>query len=101
MTLLDGKKLSEEIQQELTQKVSLLKSEGGKIPRLAAVLVGNDGASETYVASKVKACERIGFGSTLIRKDVSVSQDELMKTVKELNDDENISGILVQLPLPK
>jgi len=101
MTLLDGKKLSEEIQRELAKKISILKSEGKKIPHLAAVLVGNDGASETYVASKVKACERIGFGSSLIRRDDSVTQDELVKIVKQLNDDESISGILVQLPLPK
>ncbi|MBS1659319.1 MAG: bifunctional methylenetetrahydrofolate dehydrogenase/methenyltetrahydrofolate cyclohydrolase FolD [Bacteroidetes bacterium] len=101
MVLLDGKKLSEEIQAELAQKVSHLKSEGKKIPHLAAVLVGNDGASETYVASKVKACERIGFGSTLIRKESSVTHAELMTVVQQLNSDENITGILVQLPLPK
>ncbi|MBX7139866.1 MAG: bifunctional methylenetetrahydrofolate dehydrogenase/methenyltetrahydrofolate cyclohydrolase FolD [Chitinophagales bacterium] len=100
MVLLDGKKLSEEIQAELAQKVSHLKSEGKKIPHLAAVLVGNDGASETYVASKVKVCERIGMGSSLIRKDSSVSQDELLQTVQQLNEDENVTGILVQLPLP-
>lgn len=101
MQLLDGKKLSLEIQEELIQKISVLKNEGKKIPHLAAVLVGNDGASETYVASKVKACEKIGLGSTLIRRDVSVSEEELLSIVSQLNNDENISGILVQLPLPK
>ena len=101
MQLLDGKKLSLEIQEELAQKVSFLKKDGKKIPHLAAVLVGNDGASETYVASKVKACEKIGFSSTLITRDVSISEEELLGIVKQLNDDEIISGILVQLPLPK
>ena len=101
MQLLDGKKLSLEIQEELALKIAKLKKEGKKIPHLAAVLIGNDGASETYVASKVKACERIGFDSTLIRKDTSVSEAEVLSIVKQLNDDENISGILVQLPLPK
>jgi len=101
MKLLDGKKLSEEIQQELTQRISELKGGGKNIPHLAAVLVGNDGASETYVASKVKACEKIGIGSTLIRKDASVRHEELLSIVKQLNDDPNVSGILVQLPLPK
>src|SRR6478736_6748844 len=101
MKLLDGKKLSLEIQEELALKIAELKKEGRKIPHLAAVLIGNDGASETYVASKVKACERIGFGSSLIRRDIPVSEDELLSIVRQLNDDENISGILVQLPLPK
>lgn len=101
MKLLDGKKLSLEIQEELALKISFLKKEGKRIPHLAAVLIGNDGASETYVASKVKACEKIGFGSTLIRRDISISEKELLSIVKQLNDDENISGILVQLPLPK
>lgn len=101
MTLLDGKKLSEEIQHELAQKISQLRSEGKAIPHLAAVLVGNDGASETYVASKVKACEKVGIQSTLIRKDSAVSQEELLSTVKRLNNDSGVSGILVQLPLPK
>src|SRR6185295_3328709 len=101
MKLLDGKKLSLEIQDELSERLSALKSLGKKIPHLAAVLVGNDGASETYVASKVKTCEKIGFGSTLIRRDTSVSEEELVCIVQQLNDDSTISGILVQLPLPK
>ncbi|MBA3647741.1 MAG: bifunctional 5,10-methylene-tetrahydrofolate dehydrogenase/5,10-methylene-tetrahydrofolate cyclohydrolase [Chitinophagales bacterium] len=100
MTLLDGKQLSLEIQNELAQKVSLLKFEGKKAPHLAAVLIGSDGASETYVASKVKACERIGFGSSLITRDASILENELLQIIQELNDDEMVSGILVQLPLP-
>jgi methylenetetrahydrofolate dehydrogenase (NADP+)/methenyltetrahydrofolate cyclohydrolase len=101
MTLLDGKKLSEEIQAELTQIITELNKRRAKIPHLAAVLVGNDGASETYVASKVKTCARIGIGSTLIRKDATVSHEELIEVVKQLNADESVTGILVQLPLPK
>ena len=100
MILLDGKKISAEIQQELAPKVSVLKSEGKKIPHLAAILIGNEAASETYVAAKVKACEKIGFGSSLIRKAISVSEEELLTIIKQLNDDETITGILIQLPLP-
>lgn len=101
MQLLDGKALSQIIQLDLAEKISTLKSSGKKIPHLAAVLVGNSGASETYVASKVKTCEKIGFGSSLIRRNTNVSEAELLDVVKQLNDDENVSGILVQLPLPK
>ncbi|MCY7409922.1 MAG: bifunctional 5,10-methylene-tetrahydrofolate dehydrogenase/5,10-methylene-tetrahydrofolate cyclohydrolase, partial [Chitinophagales bacterium] len=95
MQLLDGKALSQIIQLDLAEKISALKSSGKKIPHLAAVLVGNSGASETYVASKVKTCEKIGFGSALIRRDTNVSEEELLAVVKQLNDDENVSGILV------
>ena len=101
MQLLDGKSLSLEIQQELAQKISQLKIEGKKIPHLAAVLVGNDAASETYVSSKVKTCSNIGLGSTQIRKDASIPEEELLRIVAQLNEDDNVSGILVQLPLPK
>jgi methylenetetrahydrofolate dehydrogenase (NADP+)/methenyltetrahydrofolate cyclohydrolase len=101
MVLLDGKLLALKIQDELAEKISALKSSSQKIPHLAAVLVGNDGASETYVASKVKTCEKIGFGSSLIRRDPSVTEEELLGIIKELNADENVTGILVQLPLPK
>jgi methylenetetrahydrofolate dehydrogenase (NADP+)/methenyltetrahydrofolate cyclohydrolase len=101
MKLLDGKKLSGEIQAELGQKISELTKRGRKAPHLAAVLVGNEGASETYVSSKVKACAQVGISSTLIRKEVTVTQEELLNIVKQLNEDESISGILVQLPLPK
>jgi methylenetetrahydrofolate dehydrogenase (NADP+) / methenyltetrahydrofolate cyclohydrolase len=100
MVLLDGKKISAEIQQELAQKISVLKSEEKKIPHLAAVLIGNDAASETYVAAKVKACEKIGFGSSLIRKEIIITEEELLALIKQLNDDERITGILIQLPLP-
>lgn len=100
MILLDGKKISAEIQEELAQKISILKSEGKKIPHLAAVLIGDNAASETYVAAKVKACEKIGFGSSLIRREITVSEKELLAVIKQLNDDENITGILIQLPLP-
>ncbi len=101
MELLDGKKLSEQIQEELRLEVLERKNAGKKIPHLAAVLVGHDGGSETYVASKVKHCEKIGFKSTLIRFEDSVSENDLLNEVKRLNNDNDVDGILVQLPLPK
>jgi methylenetetrahydrofolate dehydrogenase (NADP+)/methenyltetrahydrofolate cyclohydrolase len=100
MTILDGKKTSEQIKLEIAQEVEKIKSEGGKIPHLAAVLVGEDGASQTYVNSKVKDCEQVGFGSTLVRMDASVSEEALLNKVQEINDNEDIDGIIVQLPLP-
>jgi methylenetetrahydrofolate dehydrogenase (NADP+)/methenyltetrahydrofolate cyclohydrolase len=99
--LIDGKQLSSEIQEEIAAEVQRIISSGGKIPHLAAVLVGNDGGSETYVASKIKTCERIGFKSTLIRHDNSVTEKEVLETVYKLNDDPDIDGFIVQLPLPK
>lgn len=99
--IIDGKSLSLEIQEEITAEVKNMVASGGKVPHLAAVLVGNDGGSETYVASKIKTCERIGFKSSLIRHDNSVTEKELLDTVKKLNDDEDIDGFIVQLPLPK
>jgi methylenetetrahydrofolate dehydrogenase (NADP+)/methenyltetrahydrofolate cyclohydrolase len=99
--LLDGKKLSQEIISELQVEVTERKNAGKKIPHLAAVLVGHDGGSETYVASKVKHCEQIGYKSTLIRLDDSVSEENLLREVQRLNDDADVDGILVQLPLPK
>jgi methylenetetrahydrofolate dehydrogenase (NADP+) / methenyltetrahydrofolate cyclohydrolase len=101
MILLDGKKTSETIQDEIAQEVALIKANGGKIPHLAAVLVGNDGGSVTYVNNKVLACERIGFGSTLIRFEDSITEEELLSKIKELNEDQLIDGFIVQLPLPK
>jgi len=101
MIILDGKKTSLDIQDELAQEVLKIKAEGGKIPHLAAILVGNDGASETYVASKVKACERIGFGSTLIRLSGSATEKEVLDKIDLLNADKDIDGFIVQLPLPK
>jgi methylenetetrahydrofolate dehydrogenase (NADP+)/methenyltetrahydrofolate cyclohydrolase len=100
MILIDGKNTSEQVKQEIAEEVKNLVAEGGKIPHLAAVLVGHDGASETYVAGKVKACELVGFKSTLIRYEDNISEEELLKTVDQLNKDEDIDGFIVQLPLP-
>jgi methylenetetrahydrofolate dehydrogenase (NADP+) / methenyltetrahydrofolate cyclohydrolase len=101
MQLLDGKKAAQAIKEELTQKTSLLTAAGKPRPHLAAILVGNNGASETYVASKVKTCAEIGFESTLKRLPDTISEDELLKEIDELNQNEEVNGILVQLPLPK
>ncbi|AKD04572.1 tetrahydrofolate dehydrogenase/cyclohydrolase catalytic domain-containing protein [Pontibacter korlensis] len=101
MTLLDGKKTSEAIQNEIAAEVAAIKAKGGKIPHLAAVLVGNDGGSVTYVTNKVATCERIGFGSSLIRYEDTVTEEELLNKIKELNEDEEVDGFIVQLPLPK
>ena len=101
MEILDGKKLSEQIKEEIKQAVSLRKENGLKTPHLAAVLVGNDGASLTYVGSKVKSCERVGFKSTLIRLEDSISEEALLSKIKELNQDDTLDGYIVQLPLPK
>jgi methylenetetrahydrofolate dehydrogenase (NADP+)/methenyltetrahydrofolate cyclohydrolase len=101
MVLIDGKKVSEEIQSEIAAEVSAIKAGGGKIPHLAAILVGNDGASETYVGGKVKACERVGFSSTLVRMDAASSEKELLDKINELNNNKEIDGFIVQLPLPK
>jgi methylenetetrahydrofolate dehydrogenase (NADP+)/methenyltetrahydrofolate cyclohydrolase len=101
MQILDGKKLSQEIKEEIKQAVSLRKEKGEKIPHLAAVLVGNDGASLTYVGSKVRSCEQVGFQSTLIRLESSITEDALLSKIKELNQDDSLDGYIVQLPLPK
>ena len=101
MEKLDGKKLSQQIKEEIKQAVSLRKEKGEKIPHLAAVLVGNDGASLTYVGSKVRSCEQVGFKSTLIRLESAITEDALLKKIKELNDDDTLDGYIVQLPLPK
>lgn len=100
MQLLDGKNTSDEIRKELAQKVAQRKLDGKKIPHLAAILVGNDGGSMTYVNAKVKACDQIGFESTLIRYDSSVSEEILLGKVQQLNEDKSIDGFIVQLPLP-
>lgn len=100
MKLLDGQLVSQATKDELKIKVGELAQQGLKVPHLAAVLVGNDGASETYVGSKVKTCEEIGYKSTLIRLDKSISESELLDTIKKLNSDDDVDGILVQLPLP-
>jgi len=101
MILLDGKKTSAEVKAEIKIEVDKLKASGGKIPHLAAVLVGNDGASETYVASKVRSCEEVGFKSTLIRMEATTTEEQLMEIIHGLNDDADIDGFIVQLPLPK
>lgn len=101
MQLLDGKATSAAIKAELKSAVDQRKAEGKKIPHLAAVLVGNDGGSMTYVNAKVKACDEIGFESTLIRYDETVSEEELLAKVEALNNDNGIDGFIVQLPLPK
>ena len=101
MQILDGKIVAQAVKEELKQKVDQLKQEGKKTPHLAAVLIGNNGASETYVASKVKTCGEIGYESTLIRFAESVSEEELLTKIRELNHDDTVDGILVQLPLPK
>ena len=101
MELLDGKLASQAIKDALTLQVAQLTTEGKKVPHLAAVLVGNNGASETYVGAKVKACAEIGFKSTLVRLEDNVSENRLLNVIDELNNDVDIDGILVQLPLPK
>ncbi len=101
MKLLDGKAAAAEIKLELHEAVQKRKEEGKKIPHLAAVLVGNDGGSMTYVGAKVKACDEIGFESTLIRYDETVSEEILLRKIQALNEDSSIDGFIVQLPLPK
>ena len=101
MTLIDGKAVSEQIKQEIATEVAEIVARGGKRPHLAAILVGHDGGSETYVAAKVKACEVCGFKSSLIRYEADVAEDELLAKVKELNEDPDVDGFIVQLPLPK
>ena len=101
MQLIDGKKISEEIKTEIAEEVKKIEANGGKKPHLAAILVGHDGGSETYVANKVKACEQVGFNSTLIRFDDNVSEAVLLAEVDKLNRNADIDGFIVQLPLPK
>ncbi|HAT63642.1 MAG TPA: bifunctional 5,10-methylene-tetrahydrofolate dehydrogenase/5,10-methylene-tetrahydrofolate cyclohydrolase, partial [Flavobacteriaceae bacterium] len=100
MTLLDGRKVSNEIKDEIAAEVAKMKAKGEKVPHLAAVLVGDDGASLTYVGSKVKACERIGFESTLVKMPNTTSELELLKKIEELNNNDDIDGFIIQLPLP-
>ena len=100
MKLIDGKATAAEIKKEIAEEVKQIKAAGGKTPHLAAVLVGHDGGSETYVASKVKACEEVGFESSLIRFENDVTEEELLKTVDKLNNDPDVDGFIVQLPLP-
>ena len=101
MIILDGKKTSNDIKYEIAKEVKSIADSGNRPPHLAAVIVGNDGASLTYVGSKVRACEKVGFKSTLISLQESISEQELMNKVNELNNDDKIDGYIVQLPLPK
>ena len=101
MQILDGKKAAQAIKDDLRIDVAQRSIEGKKVPHLAAILVGTNGASETYVAAKVKACEETGFKSTLIRFDDTISENKLLEKIEELNMDTDVDGILVQLPLPK
>ena len=100
MTILDGKKVSNDIKDEIAAEVAEMKANGEKVPHLAAVIVGNDGASLTYVGSKVRACERVGFESTLVQLPNTISEIELLDKIQELNEDDEIDGFIVQLPLP-
>ena len=101
MIVLDGKKTSNDIKAEIAESVKEIVANGSRPPHLAAVIVGDDGASLTYVGSKVRACKRVGFESTLIKLPESITENELLEKVNELNNDENIDGYIVQLPLPK
>lgn len=101
MTLIDGKAVAAQIKQEIAAEVAQIVAAGGKRPHLAAILVGHDGGSETYVANKVKACEVCGFTSSLIRYESDVTEEELLKKVEELNRDNDVDGFIVQLPLPR
>ncbi len=99
--LIDGKKTAQDIKNEIAARVSEIKQAGGKQPHLAAILVGEDGASQTYVGAKVKACEEVGFTSTLVRLTAEVSEEELLRSVEKINQNPDIDGLIVQLPLPK
>ncbi len=100
MQLIDGKKISQEIKEEIAKEVDAIKAKGGKTPHLAAILVGNDGGSLTYVGHKVKACEQVGFKSTLIHLEDTCTEDTVMQHIDKLNNDSDVDGFIVQLPLP-
>ncbi len=99
--ILDGNKTSSDIRAEIKAQVEIIRSMGGKIPHLAAILVGDDGASQTYVSNKVKDCEEVGFGSTLLRFDSTISENELLTEIEAINNNPDIDGLIVQLPIPK
>ena len=101
MTLIDGKATAAKIKEEIAEEVKQIVAAGGKRPHLAAILVGHDGGSETYVKNKVLACEACGFTSTLIRFEDDVKEEELLSKVQQLNEDKDVDGFIVQLPLPK
>lgn len=98
--IIDGKNVANQIKQEIADEVADIKKKGGKIPHLVAILVGTDAASETYVSHKEKACERVGFKSTIVRMKESVNENELLEKIAEFNNDEDIDGMIVQVPLP-
>lgn len=100
MKIIDGKQLSQTIKEEIREEVDAIRAKGGNIPHLAAVLVGDNPASRSYVRNKVKSCEFSGFESTLIQKDASISEEELLEIIQELNENEDVDGFIVQLPLP-
>ena len=100
MTILDGKKVSNDLKNEIAEEVKKMKANGEKVPHLAAVIVGNDGASLTYVGSKVRSCERVGFESTMVRLSNTTSEVELLDKIEELNQNDDIDGFIIQLPLP-
>jgi methylenetetrahydrofolate dehydrogenase (NADP+) / methenyltetrahydrofolate cyclohydrolase len=99
--LIDGKKISLEIQETIATEVKKMRAHGQKQPHLAAILVGNDGGSETYVAAKIKACEHVGFKSSLLKFDATLSEEKLLQAVEELNNNSDVDGFIVQLPLPR
>ena len=101
MILLDGKQTADQVKLEIAEKVKSIVEKGGKRPHLAAILVGNDGASQTYVGHKEKACAQVGFKSTLLRFDSTITQEFLISEIKKINEDKDIDGLIVQLPLPK
>ena len=101
MTLIDGKKIADDIKREIAAEVEEMVAQGKRRPHLAAILVGHDGGSETYVANKVKACEMCGFRSTLIRYEEEVTEEELLQAIEGLNNEDGVDGFIVQLPLPK
>ncbi|MFW5978731.1 MAG: bifunctional methylenetetrahydrofolate dehydrogenase/methenyltetrahydrofolate cyclohydrolase FolD [Bacteroidia bacterium] len=101
MELIDGKKLSAQIKDEIAEEVKKIKEEGGKVPHLVAILVGHDGASETYVSHKEKSCKQVGFESTVLRYEDDITEKDLLQKVKELNEDKDVDGFIVQLPLPE
>ncbi len=101
MELIDGKKIAAQIKKEIAEEVKQILANGGKQPHLAAILVGHDGASETYVNSKVKSCHEVGFKSTLLRFEDDITEEQLLKEVEKLNNDDDIDGFIVQLPLPE
>lgn len=101
MKLIDGKQVANQIKEEIAQEVEQIKQQGGKIPHLAAVIVGHDGASETYVGHKEKACKQVGFDSTVLRFEDDITEEQMLQEVDKLNNNPNIDGFILQLPLPK